>query len=357
MPIWAGNKQAGRPMALDPAALPVLQNLGKPGSHPPASPLSLQRQIGPTAGDTTGDPAAAFLDDLAPQLAVAFAPQLGANLYTALANSVTRRTRRFQGVHALRARSAPFGHNAPRRTILNADGTVAGAAEWPLAFERATIRFFPVISNPDEPLLKPTIEVRFETQDSSELTVYQVGVGPTGSTRITVTPVGDSLVKFVITLPGPKLTKIELNVDRLQPPVIVIQETIDGTLYAALSCPQGKTASRIDQASGYLAIGFNAQGIINIVSEVRTNLPTANRNVLRLDTTNDKVVPGGYVIVQRADDVQPPLVARIEAVATVSPTDFGLSGTVTQLTLDQPWLRDGDATLASLSQGDRVRAE
>src|SRR5262249_52464310 len=124
----------------------------------------------------------------------------------------------------------------------------------------------------------------------------------------------------------------------------------DGSADAGLKCDDHRTVTRLGNDGGYLTVGLNLQDrlILNVVGEVRADkAPTENRNRLRLDTTNDKVARGGYVVIQRAGQSQP-LVARIEAVDTVSPKDFGLSGTVTQLTLDRPWLQDDDTSLAKL---------
>ena len=66
---------------------------------------------------------------MAPQLAIAFDPQLAGSLYTAISNTRMVRSQRFQAIHTLRARAAPFGHNA-----LPPGGSPAKpGSEWPLA--------------------------------------------------------------------------------------------------------------------------------------------------------------------------------------------------------------------------------
>jgi hypothetical protein len=85
---------------------------------------------------------------------------------------------------------------------------------------------------------------------------------------------------------------------------------------------------------------------------IRTTPADIQRNVLRLDAVFDKVTPGSYVVLERAgpppEGIDSPLVARVEAVATLSHAEFGLTGTVTQVTLDRPWLAPSDVSLGDI---------
>jgi predicted phage baseplate assembly protein len=76
-------------------------------------------------------------------------------------------------------------------------------------------------------------------------------------------------------------------------------------------------------------------------------------NLLRLDAVYDKVTSGSFVVIERStlirEGIDNPLVARVEAVTLLSPTDYGLPATkITQLTLDRPWLNSDDVSLADI---------
>lgn len=79
--------------------------------------------------------------------------------------------------------------------------------------------------------------------------------------------------------------------------------------------------------------------------------PQHQPNVILLDAIYDKVTPGSFVIIERTVEkevgIESPLVARVDAVATVTAQGYGLGSTsVTQLTLDRPWIAaDGIDTL------------
>src|SRR5262249_18511552 len=81
--------------------------------------------------------------------------------------------------------------------------------------------------------------------------------------------------------------------------------------------------------------------------------PAVPSNVLLLDALYDKVTPGSFVVIERSthvrDAVDNPLVARVEAVAAISPSLYGQPATkATPLTLDRPWLTKDAARLSDI---------
>jgi predicted phage baseplate assembly protein len=88
--------------------------------------------------------------------------------------------------------------------------------------------------------------------------------------------------------------------------------------------------------------------------------PRHGKNVLLLNGPHDKVTPGSFVVIERTTEVVPahelenPLVARVDAVTTVTAQGYRAAAMpVTQLTLDRPWLDKNDVT-ASANLG-RIR--
>ncbi|MFB6436668.1 putative baseplate assembly protein [Streptomyces sp. NPDC056411] len=86
----------------------------------------------------------------------------------------------------------------------------------------------------------------------------------------------------------------------------------------------------------------------------------ANRSVLRLDTVQDAITVGSWVVVQRprkgaggADGIPgdrklASVTTRVTAVRTAAYTDFGITGRGTELTLADPWLDDHDVVLSAI---------
>ena len=65
-----------------------------------------------------------------------------------------------------------------------------------------------------------------------------------------------------------------------------------------------------------------------------------NGRVVSLDSIHDKIVPGGWVAINRTDSVatNQPLIAHVTDVQSVSRADYGMAGRVTRLRIDQDWL-------------------
>jgi hypothetical protein len=75
---------------------------------------------------------------------------------------------------------------------------------------------------------------------------------------------------------------------------------------------------------------------------VETPLPLANPTVLPLDSVYPGIVAGSSVVIGRTytdGTGEEPLIGRVQSVATVSMSAYGITAKVTQLTLDKPWLQ------------------
>ena len=65
--------------------------------------------------------------------------------------------------------------------------------------------------------------------------------------------------------------------------------------------------------------------------------PTEKEKILSLDNVYDKIVPGGWILLEDASK-NAPLVSRILDVKERSRADYGISGKITEVTLDKKWL-------------------
>lgn len=100
---------------------------------------------------------------------------------------------------------------------------------------------------------------------------------------------------------------------------------------------------------------FNAQGQIERyeewqiagISELTPQLPPEQRNILALDAQYDEIVPGSWIAIARVNQDEPGIY-RVEKVEDVSKTDYNTVARVTQLTLDKPWLQEGDTSVEVL---------
>ena len=65
--------------------------------------------------------------------------------------------------------------------------------------------------------------------------------------------------------------------------------------------------------------------------------PTEKAMIIALDNVYDKIVPGGWILLEDAKR-NVPLVSRVQDVKERSRADYGISGKVTEVTLDKKWL-------------------
>lgn len=104
---------------------------------------------------------------------------------------------------------------------------------------------------------------------------------------------------------------------------------------------------------------------------IRTQLEVTDRNRLALDAVYDGIAPGSWVAVERPRKGSPGqipgskefahVVTRVTDVRVISRAAFGITGKVTELTLQDEWLDDFDTSLAHIrdatvhARGDTLR--
>ena len=103
--------------------------------------------------------------------------------------------------------------------------------------------------------------------------------------------------------------------------------------------------------------GANREPVLVLSVSVTEALPLTSSNVLDLDTTYPGILPGSWVTIigPTWDPLAPagqapayPLVAQVKSLATAAVARYGMTGTVTELTLDRPWVDPGARWLSAV---------
>ena len=302
----------------------LLPSLAKPPSLPPANSLRLGRDIKKTFEAR---------QDTLPQLIAAFRPDAASTIYPAWANSVVTRPAQVE-IYALRVKAAPFGHNAPLKPVLDDKGRIVATEEWPIG-DTATIDL--VFENRTE---RATISIR----RGDELHNGVVALSDHKSHTVRLGP--DTVSADVST--NPDVVSYDFKFEELGRK-IVIQPLTERSQTVTID-DDGDQLVADGQPVHYSIKGRHvsmtlARSILSI--EDASPLPPSPRNVVALDAQYDQVVPESWVVIERPDRL---IVSQALATQTVSKAEYGLTGKVTQLTLNHDWLRPEDLMLSLFRQ-------
>jgi predicted phage baseplate assembly protein len=341
---------------------PLLEPLARPPSLPPARSADLDR---------SAPELFAAGSDLGPQLLVTLNPKLAPTLYAAWAGAEVAEPSPLLSLQALRVRAAPFGATAPRKPVLNDSGVAVDTEEWPLeGATRVTVAVRVTYSFAGTDPVPSTAEVEIRTAG----TAAQSNVTLDGTPKDVSLPLGS--VHIVDSRPAgqaPTLTfqfsgPATRTVTVVGPaPIVITVATGDGPLAVTLDAdPTGTWSPGIgrslrgatDGRRFTVALGRGAGGAVWFGQLSVTDDGFAapqERRVLPLDAVYDGIVPQSWVAVERAG-ADTPLVTRATRVDTVAKSAYGISAKVTQLTLADPWLTDGDVLLSSV-RGTVVHAQ
>jgi predicted phage baseplate assembly protein len=306
--------------------------LSKRRSLPPRSAARLERTVAKTFQRT---------GEMVPALVNAFRPEIGDQLYTALENAVV--TPQLENhVHALRVTAAPFGHNAPLKPILDDRGVPTGFEEWPLTDSITTE--IGLIT----PGLQPGVEIvnRRVTASLKQRTDTDSGFAdmPNADAAITL---GSETVKVTQDSQGYHFTftklgrKVLIKLTDGAPPAVV---TVDNDPPKTL---QPNEVVRYSRGGRRVTIAVR-RGVSVIVEGA---IAPAGLDTLTLNAAYDQILPGSWVVVERPQPGQNDperVIATVKKAARVSKTDFGLTGQVTELTLDTDWLKATDTLLSDI---------
>lgn len=309
-------------------------------SVPPANSFRLDRTVSQTYGlkeasKEGSEGATPGLPDIGPQLLGALKLSLRESLYSALANAKVSRDSELLSADALRIKAAPFGHNAPLKPILDGKGIVVGHEEWPLAgFVSIRLDF------------STTAGERATVTVSQDGTVQTLVVSPSkdytfqNGWKLTVSPPTGHPPKTVYTFEAPTGWKkqITITAEFDQGKLTV---TINGHSAQQVGNLQTVHYSVDDQK---ITIS-NQQDSSFVLDETFLSPSYVQSRVLALDAQYDQIIPGSWVALDlRAPNFPgaPPAnllpILRVLSVRTVSKADYGITGTVTELTFETPWI-------------------
>ncbi len=320
--------------------------------------------------------------DAVPRLLLALNPGLRSRLYAAWAKAPATSAGPLERAQVLRVKAAPFGHNAPLQVKTDDKGKVIAIEEWPIAVDNDL-----------------TIQLRIPTEgpgDRNQLDLILRGSGRPDviqQLKIASAPgkVGD--LDFELRVEGnwPAVSQFALKFDyrngELKGELELTKENDNKTLTIKTKSTDASTerdiAKRIPSGDvvNYDLKGHWVRAQLRVAPEVFTGVIAyiVRRKVLPLDAVYDQIKPGGWIIVERpyAKELEAPdrpvhlrpnepngrmwLARRVEKVRNVSRSEYGLTGRVTELTLDRDWLASSDLLLTTIrettvyAQGEDLR--
>jgi predicted phage baseplate assembly protein len=321
-------------IALD-ALLPALRQQPAP---PPASAAALNRS-----------PRQVFArnSDALPRLVAALDPALSATLYKALGSTPIGQPL-VTSAQALRAQAMPFGVRMPPRPVFNNKGQQVGTEEWPIG----AVQTLGVQLTWQEGGADPTTTAQVSVIGSAgafgqaavalETLPVTDTVGSTGSITVSHTTGATATaegVTFSFTATQPGLRDMTLTVTAAAAASQAITLTFDDG--SEVVWVPGSPVDRFSAGNQVVTVvGPDASNLLSI--SVAEALPVADPAVLDLDTTYPGIVPSSWVVIEAAGpvpgQVSYPVVAQVTNVSTVAVARYGMSGTVTELTLSQNWV-------------------
>jgi predicted phage baseplate assembly protein len=352
----------------DPALLglaALLGSLRRPPSRPPASPAAMAR-----------NPAQLYApgSDVGPRLLATLDPRIRDTLYPAWGKVDITQPAAVQQVQALRIAANPFGATAPLQPVFDAQGKVIGHVEWPLADNQVLdvqLQYDSGWTAPTQAMLSltspsgswpATVDLATATPETIDLDlgpahVHIVVTPPPIIIGVMAAPAPPPGVTFTFTGNVPNRTvSVPSPADATSPVTVTVQN--GGNPLSLALTPGAALAGSHDDlpVSAQRAPAGAALASLDVSLQTPTGLE--ERNVLTLDASYDGIAPGTWVAVDRprkgatgpgsipGDSSLALVFARVTSARVISKADFGITGKVTSLTLEHPWL-DGQDTLLS----------
>jgi hypothetical protein len=328
----------------------LLRPLAKPPANPPASSLELSRSmLAAFAPGSNSVPATVRL----------LKPAARTKFFTALANATVAPPQSGE-IHAFRVKAAPFGHNAPLKPVKDDKGVVVGTEEWPLVDDVS----FSIVLAP--PLQSPRLEQNplFEMEalfEGQALGFIQIALGAEKASQSLT--LGDAATinvgRWQVTTSFGnrtfKVTFVDFNwsCDIEYPSrASAVSVTINGG--QPLNVPIGQIADKA--ADGERLRIATLRGIA--IDREAPVAPTDLKQI-DLDSTFDQIVPNSWVTIEFPDPARR-VITQVQSVQKVSLAQYGITGRVTRLVVNDAWLRATDLLLSAVrpvtvwAQSDRL---
>ena len=251
-----------------------------------------------------------------------------------------------------------FGATAPRKPVQNASGAVVGTSEWPLSGS-VTARI-DVVADPTSPATSaPAITVSANdgrqgsmsfAADSPPGVPVVLLPDPGGVSMAVAPPAGfeaeiaggtGGSFDLIFTFTGTYTQTITITSGyNLAGPQVIVD---DGPTYAPAPGQVLQNSSQTEATAVSLSATGTSPARLSVVDEILDAPP--DPDVLDLDAEYDQVVAGSWAVIERAD-TGAVITTQVLAVQTIARSAYNISGKVTRLILDQPWLTAADVLLS-----------
>jgi predicted phage baseplate assembly protein len=328
----------------------IVTPLSQSPSLPPANRFQLNRKVSETFASTS---------DLRPRLLETLDPRLDSTIYQTLASDDRVPALSLKNPEAMRVKSAPFGHNAPLRPVYTSNGGIEGYEEWPIAATSIKI----LISRPTAEI--STIPVTISLRSNTGSVVNQsINLNPSSLPQ--TEPI-DSNVVVIITTPSlnPSLSAVssptatliftfsfqrsEVRSERVfafgvdPRPFVIIDRQKRWNVSPGQTIRDTLNERRVVITVNEVDDGNWSS--ISLLDESPDLVSDQNKKIVFLDAQYDQIQPGSWISIARPSGTKS---YRVIDTQTVSKSDYGISGRVTQLTLDKDWLTESDRSLSDL---------
>ncbi|MGO9079691.1 MAG: hypothetical protein ACLQDY_11700 [Streptosporangiaceae bacterium] len=352
----------------------AIDNLLSPRGNRP-SPLRTLPPVPPaSAAALNRTPADVFApdSDAIPRLVAALDPVLAGTIYKAL-GTTSIGSAAVTAAQAMQVRATPFGVRMPPRPVFNSQGQQVGTEEWPIGGVQVLSAYLNL--NVDGLLLAVLLSVQGPNSTYTQAPVYPsqaqpVSFGNLGNVTVTSPGGSSTTVAFVSTVQGLANMTLALAYPSKGPGPVTVTISDDSSaaddtvLTWVPSVPTVPSSQRFTLGNYQVTIGWQQPtlhaGAALLTVSVSEALPLANPAVLDLDTTYPGILPGSWVVIdgpaeqtgQGTNSPTYPVVAQVNTVATTAVARYGMSGTVTELTLSffppgQSWVGTGARWLSA----------
>lgn len=311
----------------------ILGDLGKPPSIPPVNATRLPRDF---------DKSFAPDSDNLPRLISTLEPSVAPGLYTAWKN-IPVAPADPTTIYAFRQKVAPFGYNAPLRPVVDDSGKVIRQEEWPLNGEVTSI--IEVFGSNRLRVSGSRGAERYDWEvDLSQMPLEQHW-GEFTTIKVE-TNLGNEPPEIQVGFSA-ALEQHSTNLAFTKDPERLQVKFKDGSAFTLMR----NEAIRQQVGVRTLAIEWILREALDttvVTISITTRQPPAPRNILPLDAAYEQIVPGTWVLIERADENRPHqwLAAKVNSVQTIAKADYGLTGKSTLLALDKDWLTEDDLLLS-----------
>ncbi|MFF4921196.1 putative baseplate assembly protein [Kitasatospora sp. NPDC001261] len=361
------------PGTADPAVRGLGSLLAALRTAPARPPLS--------ARDLARDPQRLFApgSDLGAQLLSALDPRLRDGLYPAWRQVDLTAPLAVHEIQAMRVVATPFGATAPLKPVYGTDGRIDRYVDWPLSGSTlVSVR----IAFDDAGTVPKTADFTYVEAGSLVHSGFSLPwdhtfpFGPGQVKIVTTEPTAPpvpppSALRTAVPAPAPEPgVSAQLLAELPERTVFVSRPQADGRVHVKVEGGPGPALDyQLDPGqertgeSGELNVRVHRyagtdQSAPAVEVALTTKLQPVSGTVLTLDAVYDQIAPGSWVVIQRPrkglDGGIPgsrdlaEVITRVTDVRVVSRADFGITGKVTELSLQQPWLDDQDTQLSHL---------